>query len=114
LTPVRFVFVFVYVCVSKGFCLHICTSPSNNKPTPKTNNTTAKIPGVNQDGAGFWSVTAYSLPDRKLVPNVLGRYSVQSSSKQLKFNPDGSLEIYMQADAPGDGKQGNWLPTPGA
>lgn len=58
-------------------------------------------------------MTAYSLPDRQLVPNVLGRYSLQSTSKSLKFQPDGGLEIYMQADAPGDGKQGNWLPTPG-
>lgn len=45
------------------------TSP----PHTHTPTHTAKIPGVNVDGAGFWSVTAYSLPDRKLVPNVLGR-----------------------------------------
>ncbi|EWM30618.1 protein of unknown function DUF1214, partial [Nannochloropsis gaditana] len=73
-----------------------------------------KIPGVNQEGAGFWSVTAYSLPGRTLVPNALDRYSIQSTDPNLKFNNDGSLEIFLQTDPPGQGKEGNWLPTPAA
>jgi len=32
-----------------------------------------------QEGAGFWSVTAYTLPDRKLVPNTIGRSSTPIS-----------------------------------
>lgn len=64
-------------------CLSACLSATHQNPIthpptqPHTQSKrTAKIPGVNKDGAGFWSVTAYSLPDRKLVPNALGRYSV--------------------------------------
>jgi hypothetical protein len=30
----------------------------------------------------------------------------------LKFNKDGSLDIYLQADSPGKDKESNWLPAP--
>jgi hypothetical protein len=30
----------------------------------------------------------------------------------LKFNPDGSLDIYLQRDSPGPDKESNWQPTP--
>jgi hypothetical protein len=30
----------------------------------------------------------------------------------MKYGPDGSLEIYVQADKPSDDKLGNWLPAP--
>ncbi|MGO9533971.1 MAG: DUF1214 domain-containing protein [Syntrophobacteraceae bacterium] len=29
-----------------------------------------------------------------------------------KYNPDGSLDIYLQAESPGMDKESNWLPTP--
>jgi hypothetical protein len=51
-------------------------------------------------------VTAYSLPGRTLVPNALDRYSIQSTDPNLKFNNDGSLEIFLQTDPPGQGKEG--------
>jgi len=51
-------------------------------------------------------VTAYTLLDRKLVANTIGRSSIQSTNPKLVYNNDGSLEIYMQADAPAVGKQG--------
>jgi len=40
------------------------------------------------------------------VPNVLDRYSIQSTNPDLVYNKDGSLEIYMQANAPPPEHQG--------
>lgn len=59
---------------------------------------------------GFWSVTLYA-KDGYLVPNLLNRYSLGDRSN-LKFNKDGSLDIYVQYDNPGIDKESNWLPAP--
>ena len=41
------------------------------------------------------------------------RYSLGTKNKDLKSNADGSLTIYVQADAPTDPVQrANWLPAP--
>ncbi len=61
---------------------------------------------------GFWSITMYNYPDRLLVDNELNRYSLGDRSENMKFNKDGSLDIYMQSEAPSEDKMGNWLPTP--
>jgi hypothetical protein len=47
------------------------------------------------------------------VPNDIKRYSVGTKNKTLGYNPDGSLTIYVQADAPTDlAQRANWLPAP--
>ena len=58
----------------------------------------------------FWSLTMY---DREnfLAENALNRYSL-SQRDQFMTNPDGSVDLYIQADSPGKGKDANWLPAP--
>jgi hypothetical protein len=60
----------------------------------------------------FWSTTLYSLPRRYLAKNPISRYSIGDRTKGLKYNRDGSLDIYLQAATPGQIKESNWLPTP--
>jgi hypothetical protein len=59
---------------------------------------------------GFWSVTMYDA-DYFFVNNPLNRYSI-SPRQNLKTNPDGSTDIYIQKDSPGPDKESNWLPAP--
>ncbi len=66
-----------------------------------------QLPPVN----GFWSLTLYN-EHHFFAPNELKRYSLGTKSKSMKPNPDGSLTIYVQADAPADDRRDNWLPAP--
>ncbi|MFK3665818.1 DUF1254 domain-containing protein [Ochrobactrum teleogrylli] len=59
---------------------------------------------------GFWSLTLYDA-QHFFVPNKLKRYSLGTKNKNLKFNPDGSLTFYIQAESPGSDKEANWLPA---
>jgi hypothetical protein len=59
---------------------------------------------------GFWSVTMYDA-DYFFVNNPLNRYSI-SPRQNLKTNPDGSTDLYIQKDSPGADKESNWLPAP--
>jgi hypothetical protein len=58
----------------------------------------------------FWSVTMFNTK-RALVENPIHRYAVGSRTEGLKYNPDGSLVLYLQAEAP-IGHKSNWLPSP--
>ncbi|MXV51892.1 DUF1254 domain-containing protein [Pedobacter sp. HMF7647] len=58
----------------------------------------------------FWSLTMYGT-DRYLVDNPIKRYAI-GDRNPLKFNADGSLDIYVQHDNPGKEKENNWLPAP--
>jgi hypothetical protein len=59
---------------------------------------------------GFWSLTMY---DSRFffVANPINRYSI-SARQDLKSNPDGSVDIYIQKESPGPDKVSNWLPAP--
>jgi hypothetical protein len=65
-----------------------------------------QLPPVN----GFWSLTMY---DDKFffVPNSIHRYTLSQRNK-LVTNSDGSVDLYLQANSPGKGKEANWLPAP--
>jgi hypothetical protein len=45
------------------------------------------------------------------VPNSINRYNL-AAWMPLQFNPDGSLDIYIQSNSPEAGKEANWLPAP--
>jgi hypothetical protein len=67
-----------------------------------------QMPPVN----GFWSLTMY---DDKyfFVANPLNRYTLSQRNKFVT-NPDGSVDLYLQAESPGKAKEANWLPAPKA
>jgi hypothetical protein len=57
----------------------------------------------------FWSVTGYD-KDGYFIANPINRYAIGDRDK-LKFNPDGSLDLYIEAQDPGPEGQSNWLPS---
>ncbi|MES2643108.1 MAG: DUF1254 domain-containing protein [Myxococcota bacterium] len=59
---------------------------------------------------GFWSVTLYD-PAFFFVENPIQRYSI-SPRQDLKYNADGSLDLYIQDVSPGKALENNWLPAP--
>ena len=68
-----------------------------------------QFPPVN----AFWSVTMYDGKTQLLIENPINRYLINSPMLPgLKKNPDGSLTIYIQKDAPSADKKANWLPAP--
>jgi hypothetical protein len=58
----------------------------------------------------FWSLTMYG-EDQFFVENPLQRFAI-GDRDNLTFNPDGSLDLYVQAASPGADKESNWLPAP--
>lgn len=58
----------------------------------------------------FWSVTLYDAQGFQ-VANPFNRFNL-SSWMPLKYNPDGSLDLYLQNENPGPEKETNWLPAP--
>jgi hypothetical protein len=65
-----------------------------------------ELPPVN----GFWSLTMYDA-NYFFVPNALKRYTLSPRNK-FKTNADGSVDLYVQHESPGKGKEANWLPAP--
>ena len=61
---------------------------------------------------GFWSLTAYD-DQGYFAANPIKRFAIGDRDR-LKFNPDGSLDLYVQHDSPGSDKESNWLPVPAA
>ncbi len=57
-----------------------------------------------------WSVSMYD-PAGFYVPNAINRYNL-AAWMPMKYNPDGSLDMYIQSNSPGADKEANWLPAP--
>ena len=64
------------------------------------------LPPVN----AFWSITLYNAQSF-FVANAINRYNI-AAWMPLKYNADGSLDIYIQHESPGKDKESNWLPAP--
>jgi hypothetical protein len=58
----------------------------------------------------FWSLTMYN-EGGYFISNSMNRYAI-GSRNPLKYNPDGSLDLYFQNISPGKEKEANWLPAP--
>jgi len=65
-----------------------------------------ELPPVN----AFWSLTMYDKEGFQ-VANPLNRFAI-GDRDALRFNPDGSLDLYIQHESPGKDKESNWLPSP--
>jgi len=59
----------------------------------------------------FWSISMYKLPEQLFIENEINRYVISSATKGLKYNEDGSLDVYIQKENPGEDKASNWLPA---
>lgn len=57
----------------------------------------------------FWSVTAYGMDDF-FLPVATGRYAI-GDRDPLQYNADGSLDLWLQAEAPEEARRSNWLPV---
>lgn len=68
-------------------------------------------PGELPPAAGFWSLTLYD-ENHTFHANDLGRYSLGTKNRNLKFNNDGSLTILVQSSPPSADELANWLPAP--
>jgi len=59
----------------------------------------------------FWSISMYKLPEQWFSENDIKRYVISSATDGLKHNEDGSLDVYIQKENPGEDKVSNWLPA---
>lgn len=64
-----------------------------------------QLPPVN----AFWSLTAYGADDF-FIANPINRYAL-GDRDALVYNPDRSLDLWVQATAPDGERKANWLPV---
>lgn len=84
---------------------------ADGKPYSGANKYVLQFPaGQTPPADAFWSVTMYN-GDYFFVANPLNKYTV-SPRNALKYNADGSLDLYIQRESPGKDKEANWLPAP--
>ncbi|MBL1174918.1 DUF1254 domain-containing protein [Pantanalinema sp. GBBB05] len=89
----------------------LCLADADGKPLAGANNyvlhfTKDELPPVE----AFWSITMYDAEGFQVI-NTLNRFAI-GDRDDLKYNSDGSLDIYIQANSPGSDQESNWLPSP--
>lgn len=64
---------------------------------------------------GFWSLSIYEQTENGeyfFTDNPLRRYAIGDRTPGLRFNEDGSLDIWISSTSPGPERECNWLPAP--
>jgi hypothetical protein len=67
-------------------------------------------PGQTPPVNAFWSVAIYNTA-HFFAANRMNRFALGDRDR-LRFNPDGSLDLWLQHEAPPPARQSNWLPAP--
>ena len=80
--------------------------PLNGNSIYKIHFDKGKTPKV----GGFWSITSYNI-EGYLEENAENRYS-SGMNMPLKYNEDGSLDMYLSQKCPEGVSEYNWVPTP--
>lgn len=65
--------------------------------------------------SSFWSLSMYEItPEGQFyfTDNPLGRYAIGDRTPGLKWNADGSLDLWIGHEAPHPDRESNWLPAP--
>jgi hypothetical protein len=60
---------------------------------------------------GFWSLSLYN-KQHFFDANQINRFSIGTKNRELKYENDGSLTIYVQNSRPSESLVSNWLPAP--
>lgn len=74
-----------------------------------------RLPAGGLPADAFWSVSLYEFQTdgQYMVPNAIDRYAIGDRTPGLAFNPDGSMDIWIQPAPPsGPERLANWLPSP--
>jgi hypothetical protein len=72
-------------------------------------------PGQLPPVSGFWSLTMYERTadgQSFFTDNALKRYAIGNRTPGLKTSDDGTLDLWIGHDDPGEGRRSNWLPAP--
>jgi hypothetical protein len=89
-------------------------SDSAGAPLDGANNYVVRFPpGQLPPVNAFWSLTMYGMPESLLVANPIDRYLINSAMlPSLAQDGDGGYSFFVQHEAPGAGRETNWLPSP--
>jgi hypothetical protein len=93
----------------------IVTKDGNGKPLDASKHNYTLTFAANQlpPVETFWSLTMYDPKTQHLITNPINRFLLNSEMlPDMKQNPDGSLTLIIQRDAPVKEDEANWLPAP--
>lgn len=91
----------------------VATKDADGQPLNGSNDYVLEFSAENRPDAvvdGYWSVILVDVPDYRVVPNALNRFNLNSYSG-LKFEPDGSLRIFVANKPKPKMPESNWLPS---